>query len=98
MTTCWIKLKSAKMLQARCEERQFTLCKWKERLTESFKGEWTRLLIHNFEAWLERGHGQTNFYFMQVMSGHMALIAYLFHMKLAESPDCTNCDRRGHPV
>ncbi len=71
------------------------LRKWKERLSESSKGEWNRLLIHNPDAWLERGHGQMNFYLTQVMSSHGAFNAYLFRMKLAESPDCSNCDRRG---
>ncbi len=36
-----------------------------------------------------------NFYLMQEMSGHGAFNAYLFRMKLVESPDCSNCDRRG---
>ncbi len=29
------------------------------------------------------------------MFGHGAFNTYLFRMKLAESPECTNCDRRG---
>ncbi len=29
------------------------------------------------------------------MSGHGAFNAYLFRMKLVDSPDCSNCDRRG---
>ncbi len=36
-----------------------------------------------------------NFYLRQVMSGHGAFNAYLFRMKLVESPECTNYDRRG---
>ncbi len=79
----------------RREERQVTLHKWKEQLSESSKGEWTHLLIRNRDAWLERGHGQMNFHLTQVMSGHGAFKAYLFHMKLVESPECSNCDRRG---
>ncbi len=31
----------------------------------------------------------------QVMSGHGAFNAYLFHMKQVESLKCANCDRRG---
>ncbi len=50
--------------------------------------------MHNLEVWLERGHGWMNFYLMQVMSGHGTFNAYLFLIKLEESPDCTNCDRR----
>ncbi len=51
--------------------------------------------MRNLDAWLERGHGRMNFYLMQVMSGHRAFNAYLFLMKLAESPECSNCDWRG---
>ncbi len=87
--TCRVKLKSAKALRVRREERQVTLHKWNEWLSESSKGEWTRLLIRNLDTLLERGHGQ------QVVSGHGAFNAHLFRMKLAESPECSNCDRRG---
>ncbi len=36
-----------------------------------------------------------NFYLTQVTSSHGAFNAYLFHMKLADSPECSNCDTRG---
>ncbi len=88
--TSQINLKSGKALCVRREERQVTLCKWKERLSRSSKGEWTHLLKHNLEVWLERGHGQMNFYLTQVMSSHGMFNAYLFHMKLVENPECTN--------
>ncbi len=44
---------------------------------------------------MERGHEQMSFYLTQVLSDHEAFNAYLFRMKLAESPECANCDRRG---
>ncbi len=91
---CRINPKSGKSLLVRCEERQVTQRKWKERLSRSSKREWTRLLVHDLEAWLERTQVQMNFYLTQVMSGHGAFNAYLFRMKLAESPKCINCDRR----
>ncbi len=85
-----INPQSVKALCARREERQVTICKWKEQFSESSKGEWTHLLLHNLEAWSERGHGRMNFYLTQVMSSHGAFNAYLFRIKLVESPDCTN--------
>ncbi len=36
-----------------------------------------------------------NFYLMRVMSSHGAFNAYLFRMKVVESPECSNCERRG---
>ncbi len=93
--TRWVKLKSAKALWVRREERQVMLRKWKERLSESSKGQWTRLLIRNLDAWLERGHGQMNFYLTQVMSGQGAFNAYLFRMKLADSPSAPTAIQEG---
>ena len=52
-------------------------------------------MVHNLKAWLERSHGQMDFYLSQVMSGHGAFNAYLFRMRLADSPECANCDTRG---
>ncbi len=92
--TSRINPNSRKALWVRHEERQVMLHKWTERLSGSSKGEWTHLL-HDLEAWLERGHGQMNFYLTQVMPGHRAFNAYPFRMKLVESPKCINCDRRG---
>ncbi len=92
---CRVKPKSAKALHVRCEERQVTLYKWKERLSESSKREWTCPLIRNLDGWLEKVHGQMNLYLTQLMSGHGEFIAYLFRMKLVEGLDCCNYNRRG---
>ena len=40
-------------LRGKREQRQFTLRKWEEQLTLTPKGEWTRLLVCDLEAWLE---------------------------------------------
>ncbi len=92
-----VKPKSAKALRVRHEEKQVTLRKWKERLSESSKGGWTRLLLHNLDAWLE-SHGQMNFYLTQVMSGHGALNAYLFRMKLADSLSAPTAIQEGEMI
>ncbi len=62
---------------------------------KALKESGTRLLIPDLEGWLERDHGQMNFYLKHVMSGHGMFNAYLFRMKLADSPDCSNWNRRG---
>ncbi len=90
-----INQKSAKVLRVRSEEKQVTLLKWKEWLSESFKGEWIHLLKYKLKAWLKRGHGRMNFYLTQVVSAHGAFNTYIFRMKLMESSKCTNCNRRG---
>ncbi len=45
--------------------------------------------------WLDRGHGQMDFYLIRVMPSHGAFNTYLFYVKLEESPKSANCDRRG---
>ncbi len=90
-----------KALQFKCNKIQVILHKWKEWFSGSSKGEWTHLIIYNLEVWLGRGHGQMDFYLTQILSGHAAFNAYLFHTKLVERTDCINCDRRiclAHPV
>ncbi len=59
--TCQISLGSGKAPWVRCDERRVTLLECEKWLSGSSKGEWTHLLIHNLEAWLERGHGQKDF-------------------------------------
>ncbi len=76
-----ISLGSGKVLWVRCDKKQITLQKWEEQLSGSSKGEWTHPLIHNLEAWLERGH-------------RGAFDMYLYLIKLVESPKCANWDRR----
>ncbi len=99
-TTCWISWGSGKALQLRCNKRYVTLYNLEKRLSGSLKRDWIDLLIQNLKMWLERGYGQMEFYLTQVMSGHGAFNAYLFCMKLPESPKCANCDRKGraYPV
>jgi len=36
-----------------------------------------------------------DFYLTQVMTGHGAFNAYLFRLRLAESPECSNCVTQG---
>ncbi len=56
-STHWTSLGSGKALPVRCDERQVTFCKWEERLSGSWKGGWTYLLIQNFKMWFEKGYG-----------------------------------------
>ncbi len=56
-TTYRISPWSGKVLRVGSNAVWVTLCKWEKQHCESSKGERACLLIHNLEAWLERGHG-----------------------------------------
>ena len=88
--------KSRDALRAKRNERQSTLRIWEERLSgNQITGEWTRLLIRDLGAWLERPHGELDFWLTQVMSGHGVFNKYLHRMGISTSPECSNCDIRG---
>ncbi|CAB0033754.1 unnamed protein product [Trichogramma brassicae] len=52
------------------EERRETLSKWQDRWDRASKGRWTHRLIPNIAEWVERGHGEVNYYLTQLLSGH----------------------------
>ncbi|XP_070144946.1 uncharacterized protein [Drosophila kikkawai] len=43
----------------------------------SWSGRWTHTLIPNLTSWVERSHGQVDFYLTQVISGHGCFRSYL---------------------
>ncbi|CAB0034714.1 unnamed protein product [Trichogramma brassicae] len=52
------------------EERRESLSKWQDRWDRVSKGRWTHRLIPNIAEWVERGHGEVNYYLTQLLSGH----------------------------
>ncbi|CAB0041127.1 unnamed protein product [Trichogramma brassicae] len=52
------------------DERRETLSKWQDRWDQASKGRWTHRLIPNITEWVERGHGEVNYYLTQLLSGH----------------------------
>ncbi|XP_014220341.1 uncharacterized protein LOC106648137 [Trichogramma pretiosum] len=52
------------------EERRETLSKWQARWDRYLKGRWTYWLIPNITEWVERGHGEVDYYLTQLLSRH----------------------------
>lgn len=71
--------------------RSNTMETWQRCWDDSTKGRWTHRLIPNLERWVERGHGEVNFYLTQVLSGHGCFRQYLNRCGHANSPDCPEC-------
>ncbi|KAM8702448.1 hypothetical protein ACLKA7_001779 [Drosophila subpalustris] len=52
---------------------------------------WTKRLIPELKPWIERRHGQVDFYLAQVLTGHGCFKAYLFRFKHEQDPYCDHC-------
>lgn len=54
-------------------------------------GKWTKRLINNLEAWLDRPHGEIGYHLAQVLSGHGVFREGLFKCRVMESDRCVFC-------
>ena len=89
----WAEVLERKKKKKLKPARRSLLVKWKDYLSSSATGDWTRTLIRDLDGWMNRGHGQLNFHLTQVLSGHGCFNEYLFRMKKVDSPSCSHCSR-----
>ena len=71
--------------------RTETLSEWQIRWSLSSKGRWTHRLIPQLEVWMNRKHGEIDFYLTQFLTGHGCFREYLFKYKHDHSPFCPAC-------
>lgn len=76
--------------QDREEARRMSLIKWQAEWDASTKGRWTYRLIARLDSWINRKHGETNYYLTQLLSGHGCYREYLHRFGHEESPECPN--------
>lgn len=69
-----------------------SLGRWQDEWSASTKGRWTHVLIPEVRPWIERKHGEVNYYLTQFLSGHGCFREYLFRFKRKDDPNCPNCD------
>lgn len=77
--------------RAKSEARDRSLEAWQTRWQESDKGRWTARLIPLIAPWLQRKHGEVNYFLTQMLTGHGLFSAYLHRMGIAASPMCRHC-------
>ena len=68
--------------------RQDSLQRWQEKWDASDKGRWTHRLISRVDGWVNRKHGEVNYYLTQMLSNHGWFRAYLHRFKHEEVPQC----------
>ncbi|KAF6200532.1 hypothetical protein GE061_004975 [Apolygus lucorum] len=73
------------------EEREETICRWQADLVCETRGRWTALIIDDLKAWLERKHGEVNYYLTQFLSGHGYFRSFLVQIGKATDPECRYC-------
>jgi len=73
------------------EVRATSLNQWQTMWDASSKGRWTHRLIPKVEIWVNRPHGELNYYLTQMISGHGCFRAYLYKFNYEDSPDCPAC-------
>lgn len=66
--------------QARMVAREETMAAWTERWQRETKGRWSRRLIPDLRAWVDREHGEVNYYLTQFLTGHGYFNKYLYQM------------------
>lgn len=65
--------------------------KWQQEWDNAENGRWTHRLIPNVSTWVNREHGEVNFYLTQFLSGHGCFRQYLHRCGHAASPFCPAC-------
>lgn len=71
--------------------RAASITEWQARWSVSEKGRWTHKLIPDVGVWLQREHGQLNYYLTQFLSGHGCFRSYLYKFGHDSSPFCQRC-------
>jgi len=64
---------------------------WQAAWDNSSKGRWTHQLIPSIETWLNRKHGQVDFYLTQALSGHGCFRIFLKRFGHDTEDGCPEC-------
>ncbi|CAB0036598.1 unnamed protein product, partial [Trichogramma brassicae] len=78
---------------AKEEERIETLREWQVQWDRSGKGRWTHRLIPKLKVWVERGHGEVDYYLTQLLSGHGFFKQHSQRYDNTQSAQCPACPR-----
>lgn len=71
--------------------RSRTMECWQHRWNGDPRGRWTHRLIIDLEGWMNRDHGEVDFYLTQFLTGHGYFRDMLFKWRKVASPECLHC-------
>ena len=75
-------------IAAASEAREHAPHTWKERWEHESRGRWTARLVGNLRGWLDRKHGEVNYYLTQLLTGHGYFRGYLYKIGKVASAAC----------
>lgn len=79
-------------VEERNEERRKSIAEWQQEWDIANKGRWTHRLIKNVSEWVNRKHGNTDFYMTQFLSGHGCFREYLHKYGHDTAVTCPYCE------
>lgn len=74
--------------QAAKELKESMMSTWQDRWRNDNRGRWTARLIPHLIEWLERKHGEVNYYLTQLLTGHGYFRRYLHRMGKCRDARC----------
>lgn len=83
--------------QDRKSARERLLEKWQSRWENAQNGRWTYKMIPQIEPWINRKHGETEYYMTQVLSGHGSFRNYLYRIEKTPDDECIYCGEQDGP-
>lgn len=75
-------------LEARSLAQEDAMSRWHERWRMESRGRWTARLIWDLSGWVDRGHGEVDYFITQFLSGHGYFMAYLARVGKAVNSAC----------
>lgn len=76
---------------ARREARNQMMESWQRAWEQEERGRWTRRLIKQVQPWMERKHGEIDYYLTQFLTGHGYFRSYLGKIGKTETQECLYC-------
>lgn len=70
------------------QERDRSLETWQELWESTRKARWTRRLIPDIRGWMEREHGEVDYFLTQFLTGHGLFMYYLWKVGIEQRPRC----------
>jgi retron-type reverse transcriptase len=87
---CWLE-KQVNGDPKRAQHREHSISLWQEHWDNSTKGRWTHKVIPQVKPWLERPHGEVDYFITQFLTGHGGFKTYLHKIRKTDSPLCDTC-------